>query len=710
MRTTSTFAPFLVIWLTAIPVQAKTFYPMIYKISPCAVPVGQTLECEIGAEHNFYSPTAVMVTGSGVTGEIVPAVPAAGAQPGPIAGSETIKVRFTVAPDAVPGIRDVRIMTTRGPSTLGQIQIVRDPLIIDDDKNNTMLTAQPITLPATVCGGLGANEDVDIYRFQVDAPAELTFNLHCQRLQRKLGPLAYHADPILTLRNSTGVVLVANDSYFGSDPLLNYRFTIPGEYFLEIRDVRYVGYRHWTYAVEIHSRPFLLQSIPAVIAPGVPTSAKVVGFNVPEQATQILAVPTDAPTGLHWISPTPWSAGQPVDPVLPVYVSRLPSVPERAVPNNTPDVAQGITGPVGIMGVIEAPDDIDCYAVDVKKDERLSFVVVARAVGSPLDSCLRILDAKGEVLLENDDFSDKTGNADCRNEVTQPDSRLTNWTAPADGRFIVEIRDTHLRGGDRFTYYLEARPARPGIHLDLDSDKSILAPGTSTPIFVRGFREEGFTGPINLSIEGLPAGITAICGQIPASGQDACIFLKATADAPRGSFANIRVLGEAQLEGTEPTRLTAVATPFHELRRDGGARYLVPVETHTVGIADALDLKSVSVIERVLALKPGETKTIEIKFERSAEFKEPVSLAAIHSQHVWTFGRCLPASVTVDESASKIRVVGDETVGTIVLKVAADAKPAEPRLIPMMVNVSVNFSLKMIFCSDPILFSIEAPM
>ena len=696
-------ATFLLICLATIPAQAKTFYPMIHKISPCAVPLGQTLECQVSAEHGFYGPTTVFVTGSGVTGEVVSTT--ANDKP----GAETIKVRFTVAADAQPGLRDVRIMTARGPSTIGQIQIVRDPLTIEDDKNNTLPTAQLITLPAVVSGGIETNEDIDIYRFHVGAPTELIFNLHCQRLQRKLGPLAYHVDPILTLRNSAGVVLATNDNFFGADPLLNYRFTTPGDYFIEVRDVRYVGYRHWSYAFEINSRPFLQQAIPGVIAPGVPTTVKVVGINVPDQSTQTIAIPTDAPAGLHWIPPTPLVAGQPVDPVLPVYVSRLPSVPEAAMPNNTFDVAQAITGHSGILGTIEAPDDIDCYAIEAKKGERFSFVVVARAVGSPIDSLLRILDAKGEVLLENDDTSNKTGTTDSRNEVTHPDSSLMNWTAPADGRYLVEIRDVHLRGGDRFTYYLEARPARPGFHLELDSDKSILAPGVSTPIFVRGFRDEGFLGPINLTIEGLPAGVTAVCGQIPADGQDACIFLSSPADAPRGSCSNIRVTGNGQVEGPDGAKVTAVAVPLQELRRDGGARYLVPVEMHTVGIADVLDLKGVSASEKVLILKPGETKTIQVKFERAADFKEPISITAMLNQHVWVFGRCLPMSVTVDEAASKLRVVGGEVVGSVVLKVAADAKAAEPRLVPMMANVAINFSIKMVYCSEPVLFSIEAP-
>lgn len=703
----------LAVCLTVVPAQAKTFYPMIYKISPAAVPVGQSIECEVGAEHGWFAPTQVLVTGSGVTGEVLPQAaggPVAkdGAKPEEGAVSEIIKVRFTASSDARPGIRDVRIMTARGPSTLGQILVVRAPLVCEAASNNTLESAQAITLPATVCGGIESNEDVDLYRFQVAANTELTFNMHCQRLQQKLGPLAYHVDPILTLRNASGTVLAASDNFFGSDPCLNYKFASAGDYFLEVRDVRYVGYRHWVYAVEIDSRPFVLQTVPGVVAPGVPTTVKLLGFNLPSDAALTLVMPSDAPDGLQSVAPNSPSGG-PIDPVLPVYVSRLPTVAEKPASNDTFETAQAVAGPAGISGVLEQADDVDCYAFDLHQGDRMTFAVVARSVGSLLDSSLRILNAKGEVLLENDDFSDKTGNSDCRNEITHPDSRIADWKAPGDGRFVVEIRDTHLRGGERFTYFLEARPHRPGFHLELDSDKSILAPGVSTTLFVRAFREEGFDGPINLAVEGLPARVAATCGTIPASGQDACIFLKAAEDAPRGGCANIRVVGEALLAGPDGGKLTAAARPFQELRRDGGARYMVPVEMHTVGVADVLDLKGVRSSETVLALKPGETRTVDVTFVRTPGFKEPVTLTAVHFQHVWVFGRCMPHSITVDERASKLRIVGDEVKGTVVLKVAPDAKPAEPRLVPLMANVAVNFSLKMIYCGDPILLSIEAP-
>src|SRR5262249_19644232 len=148
----------------------------------------------------------------------------------------TIKVRFQVAADALPTVRDVRVITPRGASTLGQLVVVRDPVVREAASNDTMATAQPITLPATVCGAIEKPEDVDFYKFHVKAGTALTFHVLCQRLQNRIHDLQDHTDPIITVRNSLGTVLAANDNFFFGDPLLHYRFTAEGDYFLEVRD------------------------------------------------------------------------------------------------------------------------------------------------------------------------------------------------------------------------------------------------------------------------------------------------------------------------------------------------------------------------------------------------------------------------------------------------------------------------------------------
>src|SRR5262245_24435442 len=112
----------------AVVARADTFYPMIMAVRPVAVQAGKTSECQFTSAHNMHGAGKVFVTGSGVVGEVDP--PAA-LKPGQARPQVTnLKVRFKVEPDALPGMRDVRLITPQGASTLGQIVVVRDAIIV----------------------------------------------------------------------------------------------------------------------------------------------------------------------------------------------------------------------------------------------------------------------------------------------------------------------------------------------------------------------------------------------------------------------------------------------------------------------------------------------------------------------------------------------------------------------------------------------------
>src|SRR5690242_276587 len=104
--------------------RADTFYPMLMSISPVAVQAGQTTECEVNARYNLHGAYKVFVTGAGVAGEVDSPKPE---KAKPQVGR--LKVRFKAAADAMLGPREVRIATPQGVSTVGQIVVVRDPIV-----------------------------------------------------------------------------------------------------------------------------------------------------------------------------------------------------------------------------------------------------------------------------------------------------------------------------------------------------------------------------------------------------------------------------------------------------------------------------------------------------------------------------------------------------------------------------------------------------
>ena len=148
-------------------------YPMIMSVKPVAVQPGTTFEHTVQSRYSLDGAYAVLVSGGGVTGEVVPPPPV----PTMVRRSRltTLKVRFTAASDAMPGVRDFRIGTPRGVSTVGQLVVVRDPVVVESPNNYRPEQAQAVTLPATLCGTIEKAEDVDFFKFHVEAGTPWAF-------------------------------------------------------------------------------------------------------------------------------------------------------------------------------------------------------------------------------------------------------------------------------------------------------------------------------------------------------------------------------------------------------------------------------------------------------------------------------------------------------------------------------------------------------
>lgn len=689
---------------------AQKSYPMVMSLHPVAAQVGQTSEHEVSARYDLSGAYQIFVTGQGVTGEVVPPEVKPEEKPAEPKPNEKkrskrppaakLKVKFTVAPEALPGVREFRIATPHGASTIGQLVIVKDPVVVEKDPNDSRLVAQEIALPATVCGTIEKGEDVDWYKFKVEAGTSLSFLVQSSRLQDKIHDLQTHSDPIITVRNSSGTTLAQADNEFYADPCLRYRFEQAGDYFLEIRDVRYQGNVDWRYSIEINSRPLVTQVFPLALTPGADSKLDLIGFQLPQQPVSQLKVPMETPEG-------PMSVGVPMgdqlsNPVA-VFASNLPAVTEVAGDNNTPEKALAVTIPAGISGRIEAEADIDYYSFEAKKGETFGVEVVARQLQSSLDSIVRITNDKAGTLAENDDA--RSG------RLTIADSRIDSWTAPADGKFYIEIRDLHLRGGAEFVYFLKVTRTAPTFELALDSDKTILTPGTNGTIFCRVDRKHGFTGEVQLSVEGLPAGVTATCGRILATGNDGCIILQAAAEAPMVA-SNIRVIGTGthpQAEGQPPLTITREANPLQEVYFPGGGRGHYPVTTHTVSVGDPLDLISVKLSTTDIILKPGESQKIDVTIVRAEGFTQNITLDVIYRHLGSIFGDSLPKGVTLDEKNSQTLLTAGQSTGSIVLVAAKDAPPVEKQLVSVMANVSLNFVMKLTYSAEPLTVTVVKP-
>jgi hypothetical protein len=659
---------------------------MITHAVPVAIQRGQTAEITVNGQMNFEGVYKALFEGSGISAEVIATPPPA--KKGP---PSAVRLRVRVDPGAELGVREFRLASGLGISSIGQLVVVDQPVVVETGDNNTLAKANPIPVPSVVSGRIEAAEDVDFYKFHAEAGQVLTFEVLCARLEDKIHDLQKHADPLLTLYDGDGRELAANDDFYFADPLLSYKVAKSGDYYVQIRDAQYDGDPRWVYALLVTDRPYITHVFPMAGNPGQNLPVELVGPAGLQHPRAVLQVPSQL--GLSRVRLK--VGGQETNPTA-FIVSSLPQVLEHE-PNDTPESATRITIPCGINGRIGSRRDLDHFLFAGIKGKAIRFEVEARRFGSilcsSLDSVLDVLGPKGNVLASNDDTFGK-------------DAALV-FSPPADGDYILRIRDLNNKGGPTAVYYIEADWARPDFTLRCDPDKAMIGPGSRTAWYVHVNRLNGFTAPVSVEIKGLPTGVTASPLTIPASMNQGLLVLTAAPNAPRDAV-NVQVVGRGaapQPDGHSET-LVRTATPNEEIYLPGGGRGRFDVKMQTVAVTGPSDILQVDVSPATLNLKPGEEARLDVNLKRRPGFDKGVTLDIVLQHLGGVYGNPLPPGVTVVENKSKT-LLGSSSKGHIVLRAAANAAPIERIPISVLAHVSVNFVVKISYSSAPIWLSIR---
>lgn len=689
--------PFVALTLGLLAsVQAQTSYPMITHSTPTAVQRGKATDVVVEGQMNFFGAYKVLVEGKGVNIDVLEAPP-----PAPPAGQKPTttqsKLKITVAPDATLGVREFRIASTLGLSSVGQLVVVDSPVVLEKEPNANAAQAQPIAVPCTVCGKIEA-EDVDMYKFHAEAGQTCTFEVYCARIQDKIHDLQKHADPMLTLYDAEGRELAANDDFYFADPLLSYSMTKTGDYYIQVRDSKYEGDRRWVYALVVTNTPYISNVYPMAGNPKQTIEVEPVGSAKLKQPKAKLTVPTEI--GLTSVQLD--IGGIKTNPTAFV-VSPLPQVLE-VEPNDTPEQATRVTIPCGINGRIGVRRDLDHFVFAGTKGKAIHFEVKSRRFGtvlqSSLDSNIDILStspagkakAPGQVLASNDDTFGK-------------DASLV-FTPQADGDYILRIRDLNSKGGETYVYWIEADWALPDFTLRCDPDKAMMGPGTSAAWYIVLTRNNGFTGPVSVDVKGLPKGVTASPLTIGPAMTQGVIVVSAATDAPRDA-AIVELVGKGTVtlpDGKEQT-ITRIVTPNQEIYNPGGGRARFDVNMQAVAVTEPSDIIKVEISPKEITLKPGEEVKIDVTIQRRGDYDKTVNIDATLNHLGQMFGNPLPPGVTID--AKSKTALGTGNKGHITLKAAPNAAPIDKVPICVLAHVSINFVVKVSYSSPAILVSVQ---
>ncbi|HEV3137883.1 MAG TPA: PPC domain-containing protein, partial [Pirellulales bacterium] len=480
-----------------------------------------------------------------------------------------VEIEIAPAAELPRGRYEIWLANPAGESARQPLHLDDLPQPVEAEPNDTIASANSLSLPSGVWGVLGAKGDIDHFAFDARAGQKLVFEIAAAAIGSK-------ANAILTLFDAHGRVLADNNDFGAtSDPLMAFTIPADGRYVIQVSDLMLAGSAEHFYRLSLGELAVAAGVYPLSVPANRETEVEVVGFNVPP--------------GLKVKLPAKASGTQPVKLDAKTYRARgalnvvVGDLPEQleAEPNDAPAQATPIVVPGTVGGRIwtgkPGVTEDDYFRFESKAGAIWMVETDAARRGSPIDTVLEVLQAdgrpvervllqavrdsyvtfrgidgntrdcrltnweemqlnqllylNGEVLklhrsprgpdsgflfYEGDGgkrqcYFDTTGTVHAVDEpcfIVEPhppgtklvanglpvfplyyvndddgqrrlgsDSRLT-FTAPADGTYLIRVRDARSDGGDRFAYRLTVRPPQPDFNVRLSGDNPTLDAGS----------------------------------------------------------------------------------------------------------------------------------------------------------------------------------------------------------------------------------------
>lgn len=157
-------------------------------------------------------------------------------------------------------------------------------------------------------------------------------------------------------------------------------------------------------------------------------------------------------------------------------------------------------------------------------------------------------------------FKLKYQNDDSGDRRLGSDSRLW-FEAPADGKYLVRVRDARGRQGPEVAYRLIVRRPSPDFLVSVGPANPTVGAGSGRELEFNVDRIDGFSGPIRIDVAGLPTGFSLSSPVVVEAGHDqARASLVAAPDAPApppGHEASIQISASADVSGKSVSKPVA---------------------------------------------------------------------------------------------------------------------------------------------------------
>ncbi len=252
------------------------------------------------------------------------------------------------------------------------------------------------------------------------------------------------------------------------------------------------------------------------------------------------------------------------------------------------------------------------------------------------------------------------------------------FKAPADGEYLVSIRDTHGRGGEDFAYRLALREPRENFRLSASPRAPNIPQGERVPLRVTAFRQDGFDGDIHVTVEDLPAGIQADDTVIPSGQMVATLMLHADAETTIGKAFPLKIRGTARIAGKTVSKRANPADGLQLVSVVAPADILITTDKHEV------------------VLEPGQDAKITVSVRRKNGFGGRVPVEVLNLP---------PHTDTPEVGLNSILITEEKDSRMFSIRALPGAKPLE-QLIYVSGIVETRSSQPTAFTAEPIVLKI----
>ncbi len=348
------------------PLPAKPKPPTLNKITPPAATRGQTIALKLEGK-DLKQATEITTTIPGA--KVVLA-------PGPASSQREAQV---VIPATIPaGSYTFAVKTPAGTSAALPFVVDLFAPVAETEGRQALRTSPRVKLPVTLVGSVAKAGAVDYFRFDTLPGQEVGVQVVASAAGSKL-------EPVIQLLDAEGRTLAESAS-----GLLGYKSDKVATLTLSVRDREYRGDNTMFYRIHVGDVPIVTGIFPLGVRRGTESDVTLAGVNLGPTHTAKVSAPADAAVGsrvpVSFSAPGGTPLGNPT-----VVVGEFPEVltPQKDVVLPVPGTANGR---------IEEGGSTHTYRFAAKKGQRLLLEVEASRLGSPLDSYIEILDARGQPL------------------------------------------------------------------------------------------------------------------------------------------------------------------------------------------------------------------------------------------------------------------------------------------------------------------------